>query len=135
MLIVFVVLIGIAIFRVRPMDDMADYVLEGGGRWAPLLGVAESGLWEVMKANPGGLWGIQLATPGFLLAMPLAVVVTLLTPPPSQQLAGLFDQVNGPADYQPIRSQDRKGSNPVILQCLGNTGRIVVSCRKPVALR
>ena len=42
MLIVFVVyfavLIGIAIFRVRPMDDMADYVLEGGGRWAPLLG-------------------------------------------------------------------------------------------------
>ena len=34
---VFAVLIGIAIFRVRPMDDMADYVLEGGGRWAPLL--------------------------------------------------------------------------------------------------
>ena len=101
----------------------------------PFTRLSESGLWEVMKANPGGLWGIQLATPGFLLAMPLAVVVTLLTPPPSQQVAGLFDQVNGPADYQPIRSQDRKGSNPVILRCLGNTGRIVVSCRKPVALR
>ena len=35
-LIVFVVLIGIAIFHMRPMDDMADYVLEGGGRWTPL---------------------------------------------------------------------------------------------------
>jgi Na+/proline symporter len=30
-IVYFPVLIGIAIFRVRPMDDMADYVL-GGGR-------------------------------------------------------------------------------------------------------
>ena len=64
----------------------------------PFTRLSESGLWEVMKDNPDGLWGIQPATPGFLLATPLDVVVALLTQPPSQQIAELFDQVNGPAD-------------------------------------
>ena len=36
-IVYFIVLIGIAVFRTRQMDDMSDYVLEGGGRWAPLL--------------------------------------------------------------------------------------------------
>ena len=56
-----------------------------------------SGLWELMKANPGGLWSIQPATPGFLIAVPAAVLATLLTPAPEQRVVELFDRVNSAA--------------------------------------
>ena len=56
-----------------------------------------SGLWDVMKDNPGGMWNIQPATPGFLVATPAAILVTLLTPAPSRPVVELFDRVNGPA--------------------------------------
>ena len=58
---------------------------------------ALSGLWEVMRANPGGMWNIQPATPGFLAAVPAAVLVTLLTPAPAREMVEQFDQVNSPA--------------------------------------
>ena len=54
-----------------------------------------SGLWDVMRDNPGGMWNIQPATPGFLIATPVAVVVTLLTPAPSQAVTEVFDRVIG----------------------------------------
>ena len=56
---------------------------------------ALSGLWAMMQANPGGLWDIQPATPGFIVASLAAIGVTLLTPPPPQEVAELYDRVNG----------------------------------------
>ena len=58
---------------------------------------ALSGLWEVMRANPGGMWNIQPATPGFLIAAPAAVLVTLLTLAPAREMVEQFDRVNSAA--------------------------------------
>ena len=44
-----------------------------------------------------GVWNINPATPGFVAATLFAVVITLLTPAPTQEVEEMFDRVNGPA--------------------------------------
>ena len=43
-----------------------------------------------------GVWQINPGVPGFVAAVVAAVVVTHLTPAPSEEVAQLFDHVNGP---------------------------------------
>ena len=40
------------------------------------------------------MWDIQPATPGFLIATLVAVVVTIITPKPTEVVVSLFDKVN-----------------------------------------
>ena len=61
---------------------------------------ALSGLWDLMKGNPGSLWSIQPATPGVLIATPVAIAVTLLTAPPGKEVTELFDQVTEPGSHR-----------------------------------
>ena len=62
-----------------------------------ITGTVVTSIWQVVDGGPGGIMDIGFATaPGFLFAMPMAVVVTLLTPVPSQETVALFDRVNPP---------------------------------------
>ncbi len=61
-----------------------------------VIGSVVASVWWSSSEGTGGLWDIEPATPGFIIAMPLAAVVTLLTPKPSEEVVGLFDQVNPP---------------------------------------
>ncbi len=59
-----------------------------------LAGTAVASLWAYLDGGASGMWDIQPATPGFLVALAVAVVVSLLTPKPSQEVVALFDRVN-----------------------------------------
>ncbi len=58
------------------------------------VGTALASIWYFMDGGPSGIWDIQPATPGFLAAMVVAVVVSRLTPEPSEEVLELFDRVN-----------------------------------------
>jgi sodium/proline symporter len=61
-----------------------------------ITGTVVASIWGYMPGGPWGLWDIQPATPGCLIAVPVAVVVTLITPGPSEEVVQLFDRVNSP---------------------------------------
>ncbi len=74
-----------------------------------VTGTLVASIWWGLSGGPGGLWDIQPATPGFLFAIPAAVVVTLLTPKPSDSVVKLFDQVNPPKTERSISAGRTSG--------------------------
>ena len=67
-----------------------------GALTAIITGPVVASIWWGFSGGPDGRWDIQPATPGFRIAIPVAVVVTLLTPKPSDKIVELYDLVNPP---------------------------------------
>ena len=59
-----------------------------------VAGTLLASIWYLMDGGPSGIWDMQPATPGFLAAMLVAVVVSRITPGPSEEVLELFDRVN-----------------------------------------
>ena len=65
-----------------------------GAAASVLAGTLAASVWALAQGGPSGIWDIQPATPGFIIAMVAALAVTKLTPPPSEEVVRLFDEVN-----------------------------------------
>ena len=59
-----------------------------------VAGTLIASIWWYLVGGPSGIWDIQPATPGFVVALLVAVVVTRITPKPSEEVLELFDRVN-----------------------------------------
>ena len=59
-----------------------------------VVGTLIASLWWLAAGGPDGIWDIQPATPGFFVATIAAVVVSKITPKPSEEVLNLFDRVN-----------------------------------------
>ena len=61
-----------------------------------LVGTAAASLWGSFSGGPWGVLDAEPGTPGFVAATLAAVIVTLLTRPPSPEIADRFDRVVAP---------------------------------------
>ncbi len=59
-----------------------------------VAGTVSASVWYLLSGGPWEMWDIQPATPGFLIATLVAVVVTIITPKPTEVVVSLFDKVN-----------------------------------------
>ena len=66
-------------------------------KWGALAGMVSGGcmvfIWKYLVRPLGGVWNLYELLPAFLIACVLIVVVSLLTPKPSQEILDEFDQV------------------------------------------
>jgi sodium/proline symporter len=66
-------------------------------KWGALAGMLSGGVmvfvWKYGVSRLGGAWAIYELLPAFLVACVVIVVVSLLTPPPSQTICNQFDAV------------------------------------------
>ena len=51
-------------------------------------------VWKLLVRPLGGLWDVYELLPAFLFSVLCIVVVSLLTPPPSEEIQREFDEVN-----------------------------------------
>ena len=51
-------------------------------------------VWKLLVRPLGGLWDVYELLPAFLFPVLCIVVVSLLTPPPSEEIQREFDEVN-----------------------------------------
>ena len=66
-------------------------------QWGALAGMVAGGgmvfLWKYLIRPLGGAWDLYELLPAFLVACVAIVAVSLLTPPPSAEICGNFEQV------------------------------------------
>ena len=66
-------------------------------QWGALAGMVAGGgmvfLWKYLIRPLGGAWDLYELLPAFLVACVAIVAVSLLTPPPSAEICGTFEQV------------------------------------------
>jgi sodium/proline symporter len=71
-------------------------------RWGALAGMLGGGgmvfLWKFAVRPLGGIWNIYELLPAFLTSLALVIVVSLLTPAPSQEICEEFDKVKSMQD-------------------------------------
>ncbi|MGI6211243.1 MAG: sodium/proline symporter [Anaerovoracaceae bacterium] len=72
-------------------------------KWGAFAGILTGGamvfIWKFGIAKLGGLFSIYELLPAFLLSCLAIVVVSLLTPPPSQSIQDTFDEVHREKNY------------------------------------
>ena len=115
LVVIGIVAMVIALYKPDSILDLVAYAFGGMGaafgpcvilalywrrfnRWGALSGIvagtAVSSAWWFLSGGPGGIWDVTVGTPGFAAGLAASVIATLLTAPPSAQVAALFDEVN-----------------------------------------
>ena len=66
-------------------------------RYGALAGMVSGGamvfIWKYLVRPIGGAWDVYELLPAFLVASAFIVVVSLLTPPPEQEILDEFDSI------------------------------------------